>query len=361
MSSENRTRILVVSQYRDESVGGAERYISEVCARLSKSRFDMMHIATDIQPRAISRPYRLLTTGLNLKWLRELTEIIRSFSPDVLYVHLTVPFLPEIAIKCAKTAGVPVLATYHGDVTGASALKRAAGLFYRVFVGRKALARASTVIACSEAYHAASPMLATTQTRVIYLMPGVSPDFFLPPQTPERYILFVGKPLLKSKGFRTLYEAWRTLRLEFPDVTLRVAGSSYCDDFPDVDYLGYVNNRTDLGKLYGKALVTVLPSVTTAESFGMVLAESLAAGCPVIGSSITGATSLIREGVNGYSFVAGSATDLRRALSQSIANNGELRARIRKSSATYAELFSWENVSKAVSDELTLLAAQGGS
>ena len=56
----------------------------------------------------------------------------------------------------------------------------------------------------------------------------------------------------------------------------------------------------DLLAFYQAADVLVLPSKR--EAFGAVVGEALMAGCPVLVSDKAGASSLVREGVNGYSF-----------------------------------------------------------
>ena len=55
----------------------------------------------------------------------------------------------------------------------------------------------------------------------------------------------------------------------------------------------------------------VLPSSGPGETWGLVINEAMAAGIPVIASDHCGATSdMISEGINGYSFKAGSESDL---------------------------------------------------
>ena len=55
----------------------------------------------------------------------------------------------------------------------------------------------------------------------------------------------------------------------------------------------------DLPDHYRRAGVTVLPSLTEAESFGMTLVEAMASGCYVIGSDTPPLHDAIEDGVNG--------------------------------------------------------------
>ena len=58
-------------------------------------------------------------------------------------------------------------------------------------------------------------------------------------------------------------------------------------------------------EVYGKSSVLVHPSV--AEGFGLVVAEAMACGVPVIVTDRTGAADLVREGENGYVVGAGDS------------------------------------------------------
>ena len=65
-----------------------------------------------------------------------------------------------------------------------------------------------------------------------------------------------------------------------------------------VDWQGAVDHA-GCPQHYRRAGVTVLPSLTEAESFGMTLVEAMASGCPVVGSDVGGIPFVIRDGVDG--------------------------------------------------------------
>jgi len=68
-------------------------------------------------------------------------------------------------------------------------------------------------------------------------------------------------------------------------------------------FTGGVSDST-LVKLYQLATVTVLPSIDQSESFGIVLAESMACGTPVISSNLPGVRNVYEDGVSGFSVQA---------------------------------------------------------
>ena len=76
-----------------------------------------------------------------------------------------------------------------------------------------------------------------------------------------------------------------------------------------VFFSGQVSNES-LPHYYRMANVTVLPSTTMGEAFGLVLVESLACGTPVIASDIPGVRAVVADGVDGYLVRPGDVDDL---------------------------------------------------
>ncbi|MBI4250463.1 glycosyltransferase [Candidatus Uhrbacteria bacterium] len=67
-----------------------------------------------------------------------------------------------------------------------------------------------------------------------------------------------------------------------------------------VIFAGRIAEEKDLAAYYSLAAATVLPSVDSSESFGLVLIESMACSTAVIASDLAGIRSVIRDSVNGY-------------------------------------------------------------
>lgn len=66
-----------------------------------------------------------------------------------------------------------------------------------------------------------------------------------------------------------------------------------------VIYTGFIDN-SDILNIYRLLTVKILAS--TMDGFGLVLLESMAMGCPVIGTSFGGIKDVIEDGVNGFTF-----------------------------------------------------------
>ncbi len=151
--------------------------------------------------------------------------------------------------------------------------------------------------------------------------PGVDVDRFRPGRAAHRPdIVFVG-PLddaYRWKGVDVLWDAFRRVHAERPDARLTLVGSGDRvnalrrkaeDEGLPVRFPGRLDDAS-LRKTYRRAATVVLPSLTEAESFGMVLAEANASGRPVVASDVGGIPDFVRDGVNGLLAPPGDAVGL---------------------------------------------------
>ncbi len=351
-------RVLAVSQYGRTSTGGAERYLHEVCARLiALHGHEVRTVATDGGPGAglSAVRYPLWSAGINPAWAGELRRLLGDWRPDVLYVHHTVPGVTDVALRVAARLGVPAEVMYHSDVTGADLPRRLVGGLYQRLVGRGSLSSVRRVHVASAAYVDASPVLkAFGRHRLVEAPPGVDPEMQAGKAVKAPgYLLFVGKTDVPSKGFGVLLEAWQRLKVRFPGLELAVIGSGRPTAAqPGLRWIGRVESRSDLADWYASALATVLPSTTTAESFGMVLAESLVAGTPVVASRVGGLSALVDEGQTGVLAEPGQVASLVQALETALMQNDRLRANVATGREALIRRFSWERTAGIVAASL---------
>jgi glycosyltransferase involved in cell wall biosynthesis len=118
----------------------------------------------------------------------------------------------------------------------------------------------------------------------------------------EFQVLFAGAPGLR-KGVPYLLKAFANL--QHPRKHLWIAG--YVQEnlkaalkrlpLENVEFLGPVPQK-ELVERMSRSHVLVLPSVE--DGFGLVMAEAMACGCPVISSTNTGGSDLYADGVEGF-------------------------------------------------------------
>lgn len=363
LQQDGRVRAMVVSQFQTVQVGGAERYLHEVCSRLSVQHgFALSHVAADPPGELSGACWRVASTGFHPRWFHELTQLLHAQRPQVMYVHHTVPGLTDIAIRVACSARIPVALMYHSDVTGSQPLQRILGTLYQRLVGDRSLAAAQHIFVGTRGYVQYSAALRRLGRPVIEAPPGVDAVMTQGTRrTGPRYLLFVGKPDVPSKGFAVLLRAWQRLRAEHPDLELvAIGGNRPSKTLPGLRWVGPVYARRELADWYASALLTVLPSTSSAESFGMVLAEALVAGCPVVGSRVGGIPALIEDGLTGYLAEPGDDASLLTALRRGVHDHERLRAGVRIRRAEYLERFCWDRTTAVVARSLQTLAQTRG-
>ncbi|MGJ7027781.1 MULTISPECIES: glycosyltransferase family 4 protein [Methanothermobacter] len=130
-------------------------------------------------------------------------------------------------------------------------------------------------------------------------------------------ILYVGA-LSKHKGVDVLIRAFRELGDD--NIRLHIVGrgpdenklKALHGDDERIIFHGFLEGE-ELSGMYGKANVTVVPSVWY-ENSPMVVYESFAHSTPVIGSNIGGIPELVSEGCNGFLFEPGDKDELKSTL-----------------------------------------------
>ncbi len=330
-------------------VGGGERYPMSL-ARAQAELSD--HEVTFLSFAAEPREYR--DGPLQVRLVRpDLYVDDNVFSPlgwrlvsaivdhDVIHAHQRRSLLTEASIIIAKAVRRPVFVSDHGGGARTVASDR--------------LVRFVDTFLCVSRFSASILPDGVTRAEVI----GGGADtrlFHRPPgATREGYFLFVGR-LLPHKGVNYLIEAVTT--------HLKIVGRIYDERFHrDLRTLAagrpveFITDATDeqLRGLYCGALATIFPSVCDdmygnhwphPELFGLVPAESMACGTPVICSSIGSLPELVEDGLNGF-LVPPNDPQALRARMQLFADNPKLADEMGRNALEVAHSrFTWTAVAE---------------
>ena len=126
------------------------------------------------------------------------------------------------------------------------------------------------------------------------------------------YALYVGR-LGKEKGTDTLLECWKKID---PVYQLMIAGDGpmkeeveqFAQQHEKVTFLKQVPHDKVIELMRG-AKFFIFPSMCY-ETFGLVLVEAFACGCPVIASNKGSANEIVQEGKTGLKFTPGQCEEL---------------------------------------------------
>lgn len=292
----------------DLSGGGAERLVVELCRRRAPDV--EVRVATVQGGGPMEGPLRAMGVpvviggrprrSLGVRALARLAAAARE--ADVVHTHL---FAGDTWGRVAGAlAGARLLTTEHNvnrDETWQRGVKRA-------------LARLGPVVAVSEAVAAWSRAADGVEVAAV-VANGVDLARFGPHRGADgRRVLFVGRRV-EQKGLDVLLDALPA------DMRLTVVGEGpvHRDD-PRVDWLG---RREDVPALMATHDVLAVPSRW--EGFGLVAAEGLAAGIPVLASAVDGLPEVVGDA--GWLLPPGDVSAWRAAL-EGLRDDPALRARL---------------------------------
>lgn len=269
---------------------------------------------------------------------------------DLLHVHE--PFTPLVAAAAVLFATSPVVGTFHAARDPET---RFEGLEWVI---REIARRVDVRIAVSEAARLWSATRYPGDYRII--PNGISVERLLPAREMHKVderILFIGRAEPR-KGLQVLLPAFTRLRRRSPGATLVIAGATERQvreavrgatgepaDLSGVEMLGWVDHDEKVAQL-GRAQVVCAPSLE-GESFGIVLAEAMAAGVPVIASDLPGYHAVLKDGACGRLVPPGDVDALSDALLHMLRDETERRRLTAAGIAAAADL-SWRHVTDSV-------------
>ena len=306
-------RIVQVSPYSWDVPGGVQIHVRELSAHLRAlghevrilapgrhpgSRADALIVGRAVPVRGNGSVARI---SFGPQVGRMVGRALRDFRPDVIHVHE--PLVPSVSMHAVLQANAPVVATFHSNV----GRERVGSLWFRLAVPmiRPVWNRLARRIAVSEAArHSVTSRMGDGDLRIVPNGVDVSRFAAAKPAElpPGRHVLFVGR-LEERKGFPVAVQAFAELARVYPDLRLLVIGDGTERDAVEtlpadarsrVEMLGRVDD--DRLASYLKAADLYIGPATGGESFGIVLAEAMAAGLPIIASDIDGYRDVARDG-----------------------------------------------------------------
>ncbi len=326
-------KILIVTDAWEPQVNGVVRTLKSTRHELERMghRVDLL---TPLECRTVPCPtYPEIRLSLFPK--RHVVRRMRESAPEAIHIATEGP-LGMAARAFAVRHGLPFTTAYHTRFPEYVQARFGIPLsvtyrFLRWFHGR-----AEAVLVPTRAVKRDLEAFGFDAERVVLWSRGVELDVFKPgPATPHDLnnpvFLYVGRVAVEKN-----VEAF--LRLELPG-SKWVAGDGpqlarLKAEHPDVRFTG-VLDQVALAALYDAADVFVFPSRT--DTFGLVLLEALACGCPVAAYPVTGPIDVIgrrTDGTGGPTLGGALDDDLRTAALRALnIDRGAARA--------HAERYSW--------------------
>ncbi len=313
-----RPRMLVVGPL-PPPLGGVQ-LMNEMLIRSSLSRDFEIH-AVDTSKGVLRWAVETQSWRSPLYFLRDLARLIAALirlRPDIVYVHAAsgFSFMRDWALMLiARLAGAPVVCHYHGTLHTVfpSALTATGRL-----AGHLMMRAAHRVIVLGPGYRASfaaawrrDDLAWVPNFTDVALQRSVSGEEGAPWLEPgERAVLFMGR-LSAPKGIWELLEAAPRVLARHPEARFVLCGVAETQAqepvlraavearglAPRVRFLGSLEGRDKL-LAYATSSLLVVPSRT--EAFPLVIPEGMAAGLPIVASSVGAIPDYVVDGEDGF-------------------------------------------------------------
>jgi phosphatidylinositol alpha-mannosyltransferase len=343
--------------------GGVQEHIRD----LAEALMDLGHEVSVISPadddaalpdyvvpagRAVAVPYNGSIARLSFGPVsaNRVRRWIKDGNFDVLHVHE--PAAPSLSLIACWVADVPIVATMHGATTRSRALHAAEPML------RSALEKINGRIAVSEA--ARATLVRHLGGDAVLIPNGVTVRRFekaepLPGWPGEgRAIGFLGRMDEPRKGLPVLLSAFAEIGAARPGLRLLIAGRGDVADVMARVPAGLRDRVVLLGQVSEAIKVQVYHSVdvfcapnTGGESFGIVLAEAMAAGAPIVASDLDAFRRVLRGGRAGELFPNGDAHELAAAIGR-LLDDPQWRASLSAAASTAVRDYDWPTIARDV-------------
>ena len=371
VTRERGSRLTVVHVHKVTGIGGAERHLLALLPALARAGIDI-HVCSLVAANGDAFTSKLRALGLdsvampagpdaNPLAVARVARYLHKLRPDLVHTHLIHgDFHGQLA---ARIVGVPAVSSVHGTpsfyrrdpvrqmgrLVGALAACRVAiSDHVRRFLLELGLARPDRLrvipygLDAAPWRHAAARR--SLERRRLQLAEG-------------DVAVGIASRLIEGKGHQVLLDALIRARVEVPALRLLVAGdgplrpaleSAARSDVGDsVSFLGFVE---DMQSFTAACDVFVFPTeASLGEGFGLAALEAMAAGLPVLATSVGSIPEVVTE-ETGMLVASGSSDELAQGLVR-LGRNEELRRRLGEQAAIRAErLFSMEQMVSSTMD-----------
>ncbi len=372
--------LMLTWEYPPRVIGGISSHVRDLSAALA-SRGNTVHVITPEFPGAAAEEVKPTESGYIkvhrvsaydkpspnfTTWISFMNQSLemRAISLyeeepfDIIHAHDWV--VAESAIGLKHLTRLALIATIHATEKG-----RRGGIYSQLSAHidqeeRWLVREAWNVIVCSGSMLDQVRDIGALSNNVAVIPNGVWPSQYEVKagldfrrkyaSDDEKLVLFVGR-LVHEKGLLELIKAFSYLLSSF-NAKLVIVGEGYLKEdlydearrlgiYDRVYLAGFVDDSTKRA-LYSVADVLVVPSLY--EPFGIVALEGMAAGLPVVVSSVGGLKEIVEHGRNGVTVYPGDPSSIAWGLAYVLSDANRAKAMARVAKQDVKEKYSWDRI-----------------
>jgi len=366
-------KIGMVSPYAWDVPGGVQAHIKDLATYFRSGGHEVSVLAPAIDDASVAedfvvtagRPVAIPYNGAVARVLfgpvaaTRVRQWIHKNDFDLLHLHE--PAIPSLSLLACSIAEGPMVGTFHVAAPRQKVAFAIAPLLEPVI--EKLRAR----IAVSEV--ARETLTIHLDTDAVVIPNGIAVDFFASGETrsdwsKELTIGFLGRFDEPRKGLDLLLRALPAIAKALPNVRILIAGPGEGLELMQSVAPNLRNRLVFLGRLSDEEKATFLRSIdiyvapnTGGESFGIILAEAMAAGAAIIASDLPAFLSVLGSGRYGLTFKNEDDGDLSRQIIR-LGKDEKLREELRDRAKQGAKRFDWSEVGPEVMNVYQLARAE---
>jgi phosphatidylinositol alpha-mannosyltransferase len=367
-----KLRIGIVCPYSWDVPGGVQNHIRDLAEFLINNGHFVEVLApategTELPDfvvsagRAVSIPYNgavarvLFGVGANSR--------VRSWINDGDFdlLHLHEPAIPSLSLLACWAGEGAMVGTFHAAAKYQKAIVAIGPILEPV------IEKLSARIAVSES--ARLTLTAHLETDAIVIPNGIYADNYRDGSAHAEWqgntIGFLGRFEEDRKGLPVLLDALPIISRFIPDIRVLIAGPGDSEEVLEkvdpqlrnrVEFLGKISEE-DKADFLASVSLYIAPN-TGGESFGIILAEAMAGGAPVVASDIPAFADVLGNGEFGALFESENSENLAKVIID-LLRDDEKREALAIAGAKHAQRFDWGQVGEEIFEVYELAMVKG--
>ncbi len=361
-ANSHKVRVAIVCGTMN--IGGGETMAAKLAGYIDRSKFDVKYfviskyienqIAQSLHDSGTDFQCLALPNSFDFRSYKVFSDALQSFSPDVIHCHLDVSYSWVWALLHNK----PLITTMHSDPYRRYDKRVAAMIRMKSMQGKLRIIGCAKIIRdlVAQCYHVKASQMG-------YIYNPISVSDFVPSKAPSGQIEFVAMGRLHEvKNYPLMLQAFKNVAEQQENVHLSIAGVGPQEEelrglaleLGIAQRLTFLGNVQNVPELLSRMDVLLLSSVS--EACPMVILEAMAAGLPVIATSVGGVPELVTD--NGIVVPSGDAEAFSAAM-KALATDPELRQDMGKRARSYAVKYDKNVIAAQYEKEYMNLVSRG--